>query len=55
MEARRQELLEQRERDLQELVNQETDSSDDDDAQESALKQPNEVIYPKKIPFFQHS
>jgi len=40
MEARRQELLEQRERDLQELAALESDSSDD--AQECDLQQPNE-------------
>jgi len=42
MEARRQELLEQRERDLQELAALESDSSDD--AQENDLQQPNEVM-----------
>ena len=44
MEARRQELLEQRERDLEELAALEADSSDEEKAQESDLQQPNEVI-----------
>jgi hypothetical protein len=40
MEAHRQELIEQREQDLQELAALESDSSDD--AQENDLQQPNE-------------
>ena len=42
MEQRRQELLEQRERDLEELARLEADSSDED--QGIDLDQPNEVI-----------